>query len=88
MAYAQQSRESSNYEQESLNERMQEYKRRIDRESRQFLVYHGPSNGDVMQPFTRTSQKLIEEVMQSAAQGKVLFDMVFLEHLITDFYSL
>ncbi|KAB1217530.1 ADP-ribosylation factor GTPase-activating protein AGD1 [Morella rubra] len=71
LAYAQQSRESSNYEQESLNERMQEYKRRIDRESRQFLVYHGPSNGDGMQPLTRTSQKLIEEVMQSAAQGKL-----------------
>ncbi|GMY15213.1 ADP-ribosylation factor GTPase-activating protein AGD1-like isoform X1 [Fagus crenata] len=72
LAYAQQSRERSNYEQESLNERMREFKRQIDRESRQSLnVYHSPSNGDGMQPFTRTSHKVIEAAMQSAAQGKV-----------------
>ncbi|MED6106048.1 ADP-ribosylation factor GTPase-activating protein agd3 [Stylosanthes scabra] len=34
LTYAQQSRERSNYEQAALNERMQEYKRQIDRESR------------------------------------------------------
>ncbi|KAE8123785.1 hypothetical protein FH972_018714 [Carpinus fangiana] len=72
LAYAQQSRESSNYEQESLSERMRDYKRQIDRQSRQSLnVYHGASNGDGMQPFTRTSHKVIDSVMQSTAQGKV-----------------
>lgn len=79
LAYAQQSRESSNYEQESLSERMREYKRQIDRQCRQSLnVYHGASNGDGMQPFTRTSHKVIETVMQSAAQGKVFSDVMFI----------
>lgn len=79
LAYAQQSRESSNYEQESLSERMREYKRQIDRQSRQSLnVYHGASKGDGMPPFTRTSHKVIETVMQSAAQGKVFSDMMFI----------
>lgn len=75
LAYSQQSRERSNYEQDSLSERMQEYKRQIDRESRHSLnVYHVTSNGDGfhgMQPYTKTSNKVIEAAMQSAAQGKV-----------------
>nr|XP_023877760.1 ADP-ribosylation factor GTPase-activating protein AGD1-like isoform X1 [Quercus suber] len=75
LAYSQQSRERSNYEQDSLSERMQEYKRQIDRESRHSLnAYHVTSNGDGfhgMQPYTKTSNKVIEAAMQSAAQGKV-----------------
>ncbi|KAJ8772473.1 hypothetical protein K2173_027650 [Erythroxylum novogranatense] len=59
LAYAQQSRECSNYEQESLNERMQEYTRQIDPASKHTL------------PFPRSSQKVIEEIMQSATTGKV-----------------
>ncbi|XVF11424.1 hypothetical protein REPUB_Repub08aG0026300 [Reevesia pubescens] len=72
LAYAQQSRECSNYEQASLSERMQEHIKQIDRENKQSLTgYFGPTSADGMQPFTRGSQKVIEAVMQSAAKGKV-----------------
>ncbi|XVE63752.1 hypothetical protein DITRI_Ditri07aG0045400 [Diplodiscus trichospermus] len=71
LAYAQQSRECSNYEQASLSERMQEHIRQIDRDSKLSLTdYFGPP-ADAMRPFTRGSQKVIEVVMQSAAKGKV-----------------
>ncbi|XP_039048981.1 ADP-ribosylation factor GTPase-activating protein AGD1-like isoform X2 [Hibiscus syriacus] len=72
LAYAQQYRECSNYELESLSERMQEHIRQIDRESKQSLKgYTGPTVADGMQPITRGSQKAIEVVMQSIAKGKV-----------------
>ena len=88
LAYAQQSRECSNYEQASLSERMQEHIRQIDRGSKLSLTsYFGPSSGDAMQPFASGSQKVIEVVMQSAAKGKVISDLLlnfcvlFLENL-------
>lgn len=72
LTYAQQSRERSNYEQAALNERMQEYKRQIDRESRCSSNGSNKSpNGDGIQAIGRSSHKLIEAVMQSAAKGKV-----------------
>ncbi|KAI3455148.1 hypothetical protein Pfo_011811 [Paulownia fortunei] len=72
LAYAQQARQNSNYEQSALNERMQEYKRQVDQESRRsFSGPHGSPNGDAIQPFPRSSHKLIEAVMHSAAEGKV-----------------
>ncbi|PSR89416.1 ADP-ribosylation factor GTPase-activating protein [Actinidia chinensis var. chinensis] len=72
MAYAQQSRESSKHEQAALNERMQEYKRHVDQESRQSLKgSHGSSPRDAMQTFSRGSHNEIKAVMQSAAEGKV-----------------
>ncbi|OAY42537.1 ADP-ribosylation factor GTPase-activating protein AGD3 isoform X2 [Manihot esculenta] len=72
LTYAQQSRERSNYEQAALNERMQEYKRQIDRESRwSSHGSNGSSNGDGIQAIGRSSHKMIEAVMQSAARGKV-----------------
>ncbi|CAA0815514.1 ADP-ribosylation factor GTPase-activating protein AGD3 [Striga hermonthica] len=67
--YAKQSKERSNYEQAALNERMQEYKRQIDRESR--WSSNGSPNGDGIQAVGRSSHKMIEAVMQSAAKGKV-----------------
>ncbi|XP_049367591.1 ADP-ribosylation factor GTPase-activating protein AGD3-like [Solanum verrucosum] len=69
LAYSQKARESSMYEQAALNERMQEYKRKIDQERR--CSFNGSTNGDVTQPFSRSSHKLIEAVMQSASEGKV-----------------
>ncbi|KAI6677327.1 hypothetical protein NL676_038123 [Syzygium grande] len=72
LTYAQQSRERSNYEQAALNERMQEYKRQIDRESR--WSSNGPNgspNGEGIPAIGRSSHKMIEAVMQSAAKGKV-----------------
>ncbi|XP_075107555.1 ADP-ribosylation factor GTPase-activating protein AGD1 isoform X2 [Nicotiana tabacum] len=69
LAYSQKARESSMYEQAALNERMQEYRRKIDQERRR--SFNGSPNGDVIQPFSRSSHKLIEAVMQSAAEGKV-----------------
>lgn len=73
LGYAQQSRESSNYEQASLVEKMQEYIKQIDNESKQALNgSHACSNDVGMQPFNRKTQKEIEAVMQSAANGKVM----------------
>ncbi|KAE9611649.1 putative Arf GTPase activating protein [Lupinus albus] len=72
LTYAQQSRERSNYEHAALNERMQEYKRKIDRESRWFSNgSNGSPNGDGIQAIGRSSHKMIEAVMQSAVKGKV-----------------
>ena len=72
MTFAQQSRESSNHEQVSLIERMLEYKKQFDVESRESLNgSHVSTNGDSLQPFTWRSHKEIETVMQSAAKGKV-----------------
>ncbi|KAK9277441.1 hypothetical protein L1049_006984 [Liquidambar formosana] len=72
LTYAQQSRERSNYEQAALNERMQEYKRQIDRENRSSSNgSNGSPNGDGIQAIGRSSHKMIEAVMQSAAKGKV-----------------
>ncbi|KAL1565360.1 ADP-ribosylation factor GTPase-activating protein agd3 [Salvia divinorum] len=70
--YAKQSKERSNYEQAALNERMQEYKRQIDRESRwSSNGSKGSPKGDGIQAIGRSSHKMIEAVMQSAARGKV-----------------
>ncbi|KAK4780050.1 hypothetical protein SAY87_016156 [Trapa incisa] len=72
LTYAHQSRERSNYEQAALSEKMQEYKRQIDRESR--WSSNGPSgspNGETVHAIGRSSHKMIEAVMQSAAKGKV-----------------
>ncbi|OMO85044.1 Arf GTPase activating protein [Corchorus olitorius] len=72
LTYARQSRERSNYEQAALNERMQEYKRQVDRESRwSSNGSNGSPNGDGIQAIGRSSHKMIEAVMQSAAKGKV-----------------
>ncbi|CAL9037051.1 unnamed protein product [Musa banksii] len=72
LTYAQQSRERSNYEQAALIERMQEFKRQIDRESRWSPNGSKDSaNGDGIQAIGRSSHKMIETVMQSSAKGKV-----------------
>ncbi|KAM7262844.1 hypothetical protein ACFE04_000527 [Oxalis oulophora] len=72
LTYAQQSRERSNYEKAALSERMQDYKRQIDRESRWHSNgSNGSPNGDGIQAIVRSSHKMIEAVMQSAARGKV-----------------
>jgi len=74
LAYAQQSRERSNYEQAALVERMQEFKRQIDRESRWSPNGMNDSpNGDGIQAIGRSSHKMIEAAMQSASQGKVTY---------------
>ncbi|KAG6651414.1 hypothetical protein CIPAW_06G108900 [Carya illinoinensis] len=72
LTYAQQSRERSNYEQAALSERMQDYKRQVDRESRwsSYGMNRSP-NGDGIQAIARSSHKMIEAVMQSAANGKI-----------------
>lgn len=72
LAYAQQSRECSNYEQASLLDRMQEYKKQIDRETRQSSISSQVSTPVVDRTSMRNSHRVIEEAMQSAAEGKVL----------------
>ncbi|KAH7864933.1 hypothetical protein Vadar_000126 [Vaccinium darrowii] len=70
--YAQHAKESSKHEQAALNEKMQEYKRRVDQDNRQYLNGSlGSSNRDSIQPFARSSHREIKAVMQSAAEGKV-----------------
>lgn len=72
LTYAHQSRERSNYEQAALNERMQEYKRQVERESRwSSNGSNGSSNGDGTNAIGRSSHKMIEAAMQSATKGKV-----------------
>eukprot|EP01018_Ginkgo_biloba_P017317 Gb_03581 [translate_table: standard] len=72
LTYAQQSRERSNYEQAALAERMQEFKRQIDRESRRsFSGVQNSPTGDGIQAVGRSSHKMIEAAMQSTAKGKV-----------------
>ncbi|KAK3123954.1 hypothetical protein QOZ80_8AG0638470 [Eleusine coracana subsp. coracana] len=72
LAYAQQSRERANKEQASLVERMHEYKRQIDRESRSSANgLNDCHNGDGIQTIARSSHKMIEAVMQSSSKGKV-----------------
>lgn len=74
LADAQHLKESFNYEQTELSERIQEYKRHIDHESRWPLCgSHTSSNGDISQPFPKSSHKEINAVMQSAAEGKFRF---------------
>ncbi|CAD5335585.1 unnamed protein product [Arabidopsis thaliana] len=65
LAYAHQSRECANYEMASLNERMQEYQRQVDRETRNSCV---SPTGDGMRHNSRNSQKVIEAV-QTIRQG-------------------
>ncbi|KAL8464394.1 hypothetical protein ACS0TY_034066 [Phlomoides rotata] len=72
LAYAQQARQNSNYEQSALNERMQEYMRQVVRENRRSSI--GPNetpNEESIQPISRSSHKMIEAVMHSTAEGKV-----------------
>ncbi|PSS27009.1 ADP-ribosylation factor GTPase-activating protein [Actinidia chinensis var. chinensis] len=72
LTYAHQSRERCNYEQAALNERMQEYKQQVDRETKWSSDgSNGSPNGDGIQAIGRSSHKMIEAVMQSAAKGKV-----------------
>ncbi|CAN8256482.1 unnamed protein product [Cochlearia groenlandica] len=72
LTYAQQARERSNYEQAALNEKMQEYKRQVDRDSRHDSNgSNGSPNGDGIQAIGRSSHKMIDAVMQAAARGKV-----------------
>ncbi|KAK4436761.1 ADP-ribosylation factor GTPase-activating protein AGD3 [Sesamum alatum] len=72
LAYAQQARQHSNYEQSALNGRMHEYIRQVDNENRRsFSRDHGSQSGDSVKPFPRTSHKLIEAVMHSSTEGKV-----------------
>ncbi len=72
LTYAQQSRERANYEQAALADRMQEYRRQMERENqRSFSDVDSLATGDGIQAVGRSSHKLIEAVMQSTPRGKV-----------------
>jgi len=72
LTYAQQSRERANYEQAALADRMQEYRRQMERENqRSFSDVDTLATGDGIQAVGRSSHKLIEAVMQSTPRGKV-----------------
>ncbi|CAK9861220.1 unnamed protein product [Sphagnum jensenii] len=72
LTYAQQSRERANYEQAALADRMQEYRRQMERENqRSFSDVDSLATGDGIQAVGRSSHKLIEAVMQSTPRGKI-----------------
>ncbi|KAM3210254.1 hypothetical protein ACQJBY_064339 [Aegilops geniculata] len=72
LAYSQQSRERANKEQASLLERMHEYKKQIERDSRSSgNGLNDSPNVDGIQTIGRSSHKMIEAVMQSSTKGKV-----------------
>lgn len=81
LAYAQKARESHNEEQISLCERMVEYKKLVHQESKLSLngPYGSPSGEGVhVQPFSRISNKVVDAVTESAADGKVFQYMMFI----------
>ena len=59
----------------SLNEKMKEYKKQIDQQSRQSVNGSCEVPGvDCPLPFTKSTDKAIEEVMQSSANGQVCYN--------------
>lgn len=83
--YAEQSKQNSSNELTSLNEKMKEYKRQIDEQSRQSVNgsrdYHGM---ECAPPFTKSTDKAIEEVMQSSANGKVFSRLLSQSELMSN----
>jgi hypothetical protein len=72
LAYAQQSRERTNYEQAALTDRMQEYRQQMEQENqRSFSDVDSLATRHGIQVVGRSSHKLIEAVMQSTPRGKV-----------------
>ncbi|KAH9621638.1 hypothetical protein KSS87_004075 [Heliosperma pusillum] len=72
LTYSEESKQSSINELTSLSEKMKQYKRQIDQQSRQSV--NGSRNfplDDCSQPFSKGSDKSIEEVMQTSVNGKV-----------------
>ncbi|XP_076897543.1 ADP-ribosylation factor GTPase-activating protein AGD1-like [Bidens hawaiensis] len=67
---AQKSRESYYSEQQALSERIQEYKRHIDFGNKSACNVSA-GNRDLTHQPSRNSQKLVQAVMQSGAEGKV-----------------
>ncbi|XP_071728454.1 ADP-ribosylation factor GTPase-activating protein AGD1-like [Rutidosis leptorrhynchoides] len=67
---AQKCRQNYFSEQQALNERIQEYKRHIDFGIK-LPCNHSVSHRELTQQPSRSSHKLIQAVMQSAAEGKV-----------------
>lgn len=78
LAHSQKTRDSYTSEQADLMERMEEYQKKVDQDSkRSFSASQNPSNGDAIQSFPRSSHKAIEAVMQSTVEGKVLVFSLF-----------
>ncbi|MCO5577777.1 hypothetical protein L7F22_031611 [Adiantum nelumboides] len=72
LTFAQQSRERANYEQAALADRMQEFRRQMERDNqRSFSDIEESPSGDGIHAVGRSSHKLIEAVMQSTPRGKV-----------------
>ncbi|CAH1419491.1 unnamed protein product [Lactuca virosa] len=71
LLHAQKARQSYYSEQQTLNERVQEYKKHIDVGSRISSNISVGNNGDMAQQYPRNSHKVIHAVMQSGAEGKV-----------------
>ncbi|KAI5083919.1 hypothetical protein GOP47_0000088 [Adiantum capillus-veneris] len=72
LTYAQQSRERANYEQAALADRMQEFRRQMERDNqRSFSDVDESPSGDGIHAVGRSSHKMIEAVMQSTPRGKV-----------------
>ena len=78
MDYVHQSRENYNSEQIQLYQRMQDYKKQAYEESRFSLSGpYGSPRVDFAHPFSRISNEVADIVMESAANGKVFYNMTF-----------
>eukprot|EP00246_Nothoceros_aenigmaticus_P000288 TRINITY_DN1043_c0_g2_i1.p1 TRINITY_DN1043_c0_g2~~TRINITY_DN1043_c0_g2_i1.p1 ORF type:complete len:698 (+),score=132.22 TRINITY_DN1043_c0_g2_i1:243-2336(+) len=71
LTYAQQSRERANFEQAALADRMQDFRRQLEKESQRSISDDPTSTGDGIQAIGKSSYKQIEAVMQSTPRGKV-----------------
>ncbi|KAK1433972.1 hypothetical protein QVD17_10890 [Tagetes erecta] len=69
LSNAQKCRENYHSEQQALNERIQEYKKHIDFGNKSCNI--AVANRDLTHQTSRNSHKLVQAVMQSAADGKV-----------------
>lgn len=72
LASAQEAKQNANNELSALDERMQDYVKQVDQERKRSVVRPNETpKVDPIQPVFRSSQKVIEAVMHSAAGGKV-----------------
>ena len=78
--YAQQCREQATYEQAALAERMQDFRQQMERDNqRSFSDIEASPSGDGIHAVGRSSHKMIEAIMQSTSNGKVI--LLLTEHI-------
>jgi Arf-GAP/coiled-coil/ANK repeat/PH domain-containing protein len=76
LTYALQCREQATYEQAALAEQMQDFRQQMERDNqRSFSDIEASPSGDGIHAVGRSSHKMIEALMQSASNGKVVLSV-------------